>query len=135
MDQNTPMEFKEREVLIIYKPKEKKDTNTYVLAKQLSEHIREIDVFKDKLTQTQLKEIIDMLGVGVEELIERDSDTYRETYKDKAFDEMGWIDVLIKNPDLLKTPIVFKGKKGVIISTPSNVLSLDPEHSTKRVDK
>lgn len=135
MDQKVPMEFKDREILIIYKPKEKKDTNTYVLAKQLSEHIREIDVFKDKITPTQLKEVLDKLGVGVEELIEKDSDSFRQDYHDKELDEIGWLNVLVQNPDLLKTPIVFLGKKGVIIQTPSNVLSLDPEHSSKRMDK
>ncbi len=129
------MEFKDREILIFYKPKEKKDHNTYVLATQLSDQIREVDVLKDKITPTQLKEIIDKLGVKVDDLIERESEIYEKVYKDKAFDEAGWIDVLVRNPDLLKTPIVFKGKKGVLIETPSNVLSLDPEHSTKRVDK
>lgn len=135
MAQNTPMEFNDREILILYKPKEKKDHNTYVLAKQISEHINEIDVLKDKITPTQLKEIIDKLGVGVDDIIERESEIYNKVYKDKAFDEAGWIDVLVQNPDLLKTPIVFKGRKGVVIQTPSNVLSLDEEHSSKKVDK
>lgn len=129
------MELKEREILILYKPKEKKDHNTYVLAKQLSEHIREINVLKDKITPTQLKEILDKLGVEVDDIIERESEIYNKMYKDKAFDEAGWIDVLVQNPDLLKTPIVFKGKKGVVVQTPSNVLDLDPEHSSKKVDK
>lgn len=129
------MEFKDREILILYKPKEKKDHNTYVLATQLSGHVREIDVLKDKITPTQLKEIIDKLGVKVDDIIERESEIYEKMYKDKAFDEAGWIDILVQNPDLLKTPIVFKGKKGVVIETPSNVLSLDPEHSTDKVNK
>lgn len=131
MAQSTPMEFNDREILILYKPKEKKDQNTFVMAKQISNHIHEIDVLKQKLTPTQLKEIIDKLGVKVEDIIERESEVYNEVYKDKAFDEAGWIDILVQNPDLLKTPIVFKGKKGLIVQTPSNVLSLDEDPSSK----
>lgn len=131
MAQNTPIEFNEREITILYKPDIKKDSNTYVLASQISNHIREIDVLKEKLTSTQLKEILDMLGRPVEDLIERDSDIYKKMYKDKDFDEAGWLSVLVQNPDLLRTPIVFKGKKGILIETPSNVLSLDPEKDIK----
>lgn len=135
MAQSTSMEFNDREILILYKPQEKKDHNTYVMAKQISNHIHEIDVLKQKLTPTQLKEIIDKLGVKVEDIIERESEVYNEVYKDKAFDEAGWIDILIQNPDLLKTPIVFKGKRGLVIQTPSNVLSLEEDPSSNKVDK
>lgn len=131
MAQNSPFQFNEREITIFYKPQIKKDSNTYVLASQISEHIRDIDVLKVKLTSTQLKEIVDMLGLPIEDLIERDSDIYKEMYKDKAFDEADWLAVLVQNPDLLRTPIVFKGKKGILIETPSNVLSLDPEKDIK----
>lgn len=131
MAQSTPMEFKEREIVIFYKPNIKKDSNTYVLASQISNHIRDIDVLKEKLTSTQLKKIIDLLGLPIEDLIERDSDIYKRMYQDKAFDEAGWLSVLVQNPDLLRTPIVFKGKKGMLIETPSNVLSLDEEKNIK----
>lgn len=133
MEQDIRMDFNEREITIFYKPGIKKDTNTYTLARQVSSHIREIDVMKDKVTPTQLKEIVDMLGVDVEKLIERDSDTYREQFHDKDFDESGWIDVLAKNPDMMRTPIVFKGKKGIIIETPSNVLKLDESRGRNEV--
>ena len=131
MAQSAPMEFKEREIVIFYKPNIKKDSNTYVLASQISNHIRDIDVLKEKLTSTQLKKIIDLLGLPIEDLIERDSDIYKRMYQDKAFDEAGWLSVLVQNPDLLRTPIVFKGKKGMLIETPSNVLSLDDEKNIK----
>lgn len=131
MAQSAPMEFNEREIVIFYKPKIKKDSNTYVLASQISNHIRDVDVLNEKLTSTQLKEIIDMLGLPVEDIIERDSDIYKSMYKDKAFDEAGWLSVLVQNPDLLRTPIVFKGRKGILVETPSNVLSLDDEKNVK----
>lgn len=134
MDSETRMNFNDREIVIFYKPDIKKDTNTYAMAKQLTEHIREINVMKDRVTQTQLKEIIDILGVGVEEIIERESDAYKKQFQGKSFDEMQWIDVLVQNPEMIRTPIVFKGKRGIIIETPSNVLKLDESKGKNEVD-
>jgi arsenate reductase len=131
MAKSAPMEFSDKEIVIFYKPDIKKDNNTYVLASQITSHIRDIDVLKEKLTSTQLKKVVDMLGLPIEDLIERDSDIYKSMYHDKAFDEAGWLSVLVQNPDLLRTPIVFKGKKGILIETPSNVLSLDDEKNIK----
>ena len=131
MAKSAPMEFNDKEIVIYYKPEIKKDSNTYVLASQITSHIRDIDVLNEKLTSTQLKKVVDMLGLPIEDLIERDSDIYKRMYKDKAFDEAGWLSVLVQNPDLLRTPIVFKGKRGILIETPSNVLSLDDEKSIK----
>lgn len=131
MAKSAPMEFSDKEIVIFYKPDIKKDNNTYVLASQITSHIRDIDVLKEKLTSTQLKKVVDMLGLPIEDLIERDSDIYKRMYKDKVFDEAGWLAVMVQNPDLLRTPIVFKGKKGILIETPSNVLSLDEERNIK----
>jgi len=44
------MEFSDKEIVIFYKPDIKKDNNTYVLASQITSHIRDIDVLKEKLT-------------------------------------------------------------------------------------
>lgn len=135
MESDTSMEFNEREVVIFYKPEIKKDSNTYAMAKQITEHIRDVNVLKEPITPTQLKEIVDLLEVGVDQLIEKESEIYKKQFEDKVFDEMQWIEVLVRNPDMLKTPIVFKGKKGIIIETPSNVLQLDEGHGSGEVKR
>ncbi|MGK7397210.1 MAG: arsenate reductase family protein [Candidatus Cyclobacteriaceae bacterium M3_2C_046] len=121
------MEFNDKEILLFYKPGVKKDKNTYNLAKQVSEHINDVDITKDPPTETHLKEIIMVLGVKAEDIIERDSDIYKKQYDKKEMDEENWIKAMIKNPDLIRTPIAFKGKRGFIIDTPSKVLDLDPK--------
>ena len=129
------MEFNDREILLYYKPQEKKDKNTYNLAKQVSEHINDVDVLKDTPTASQLKQVLDALGVDVEKLIERDSDVYRDEYEGKSFDEITWLNIMVKNPDLIKTPIAIKGKRAMIVETPSNVLSLDPDYGFNDINE
>lgn len=122
------MEFNKREVLIFYKPEEKKDKNTYDLALQLSEHIRSVDVNKDKITETQLIEILDRLDRTPVDLVDKGSDTYIKKYKGVDLTDDDWLKALIANPDMLFTPIVFYGTRGMLVDTPSRVLDLDPTH-------
>ncbi len=121
------MEFNKREILLYYKPNVKKDKNTYNLAKQVSDHINDVNVLKDPPTASQLKQVLDVLGVDIEKLVERDSDIYKEEYEGKSFDEPTWLNIMVKNPDLIKTPIAILGDRGVLVETPSNVLDLDPK--------
>jgi arsenate reductase (glutaredoxin) len=121
------MMLNDREILLYYKPEIKKDKNTYVLASQISNHINTVNVLKEDLSETQLREILLLLKVPVEKLIEKESEVYKKEYNEKDLDEDSWILAMSKNPDLIKTPIAFMGKRGYIIETPSNVLKLDPK--------
>jgi arsenate reductase (glutaredoxin) len=121
------MMLNDREILLYYKPEVKKDKNTYVLATQISNHVNTVNVLKEDLSETQLREILLLLDVPVEKLIEKESDVYKNEYTEKDLDEDSWILAMSKNPDLIKTPIAFMGKRGLIVETPSNVLRLDPK--------
>jgi arsenate reductase (glutaredoxin) len=122
------MEFNKRQVTIFYKPAEKKDRNTYDLAMQLSKHIREIDVMKDKITETQLIELLNHLKRSPTDLVDKSSDTYIKKYDGVDLTDDDWIKALIANPDMIFTPIVFLGDRGMLVDTPSRVLDLDPTH-------
>ncbi len=117
----------DREILLYYKPEIKKDKNTYLLASQVSNHINTINVLKETLTETQLREILLRLNVPIEKMIERDSEIFKSEYENKDLDDDSWILAMAKNPDLIKTPIAFLGKRGFIVETPSKVLDLDPK--------
>ena len=122
------MEFSKRQVTIFYKPEEKKDKNTYDLAMQLSEHILGIDVLKDKITETQLIEIMDKLQRSPVDLVDKKSDTFIKKYSEVDLTDNDWLKALVANPEMLFTPIVFFGERGMLVDTPSRVLDLDPTH-------
>lgn len=122
------MDFNDRQVLIFYKPEEKKDKNTYDLAMQLSEHIRSINVLKDKITETQLIEVLNKLDRKPTDLVDKSSDAYINKYQNVDLTDDDWLKALIADPEMLFTPIVFYGKRGMLVDTPSRVLDLDPTH-------
>lgn len=122
------MEFNKREALIIWNPDQKRDKNTYNMVKQLTEHIREIDITKQKITQTQLLEILGKLDRRAEDLVDKDSDPFKSQFHSVDLEEEGWLEAISANPDMLYTPIVFLGDRGMIVDNPSRVLDLDPNH-------
>jgi arsenate reductase len=124
------METNKNQVTIYYKPEIKKDINTYNLAKQLSEHINDINVMKDMPNERQLIEILDRLNRKPSDLVDKDSHSYKAKFENHDFDDMDWLKTLVANPDMLYTPIVFYGDRGMIVDTPSRVLDLDPSHGT-----
>lgn len=122
------METNKREAIIYWNPGKKRDKNTYNMVQQLTEHIRDIDVTKNMPTQTQLLEILGKLDRHAEDLVDKDSTPYKSQYEDVEMDEQQWIKALQANPEMLYTPIVFLGDKGMIVDNPSRVLDLDPSH-------
>lgn len=122
------MEYNKREAIIYWNPSEKRDKNTYNMVKQLTPHIHDIDVRKDMPTETQLIEIISKLGRRAEDLVDKDSDPFKKQFKNVDLPEEEWLKALVANPDMLYTPIVFLGDRGMIVDTPSRVLDLDPSH-------
>ena len=122
------MEYNKREAIIYWKPEVKRDKNTYNLVKQLTEHINDVDVMKNMPNQRQLIEIIDKLGRRAEDLVDKDSTTFKKKFHDVDLEEEEWLKALVANPEMLYTPIVFLGERGMIVDTPSRVLDLDPSH-------
>ena len=122
------MEFNKREAIIYWNPDVKRDKNTYDMVKQLTPHIREIDIRKDKLSMTHLIEVLGKLDRRAEDIVDKDSDPFKEKFHNVELAEEEWLKAIVANPDMLYTPIVFLGDRGMIVDTPSRVLDLDPKH-------
>ena len=120
------LNLNDKEILLFYKPGRKKDKNTLNLAKQVSAHINDRDVTIDPPTETQIKEIIQLLNRPIGDLVDRESEPFKRQYENTDLTDDQWLKAITNEPDLLKTPIAFKGKRGIIVDTPSDVLDLDP---------
>lgn len=83
-----------------------------------------VEYLKDPLTEDELKDILNKLGMKAEEIIRKKEKLYKEEYKGKNLTDSQWIKVLVKNPILIERPIVVKGKKAVLGRPPENVKEL-----------
>jgi arsenate reductase (glutaredoxin) len=119
------MSIKNNKLILYYKPEVKKDKNTFTLARQVSNHILDIDIQKSPLTETQIFSILQNLDLKAEELVEKESEVFKTNFSHVVLDETNWVKALANHPEMMRTPIAIKGEKAILIKTPSNILQLD----------
>jgi arsenate reductase (glutaredoxin) len=116
--------FPDHQATVFYNSKKRRDNEALVYARELSDSVREHDVCRTPLTSTMLKEIARLLDVEVVRLVDSTSTRYRKEYEGKDFSDADWLLAMVHNPDLMKTPIVFLGRRGIICDIPSQALRL-----------
>lgn len=119
------MEFNPREMTLIYNFDKQGDREAVAYAKQIAQNVKEIDISKNPLTESQLAQLVTKLGVSMDKLIDVKSDVYKEEYEGKNMEDAEWLGILKRNPNLMKTPIGILGEKTIIADLPSHILSLD----------
>lgn len=75
-------------------------------------------------TKTELKEIINLLGIKPIDLIRKGESEFKENYKGKALSDDEWIDAMLEFPKLIERPIVITNGKAALGRPPENVLEI-----------
>lgn len=65
-------------------------------------------------TQSELKQIIKLLGISPIELVRKNEKVWKENYKGKDLSDDEIIKAMVENPKLIERPIVINGDKAVI---------------------
>lgn len=118
------MKVHENEILIIYNPDSSSDRKTVAHAQAVSKHVRSLAFDRSPATSTQFRGIINMLGVHPREMLNKADPYYQENIRGREFDDEDWLNVLIRNPRLLRSAIAVKGKKAIICDNPTDIYKL-----------
>jgi arsenate reductase (glutaredoxin) len=118
------MKLSSREIMLYYDPKTSVGKKTRAYAHSLTKHIQDIEFHKNKFTRTIWKTLIMQLGIPPKQLLNKSHPYYQEHIKGRDFDDEGWINIIRNNPDLIKAPIVVKGSKAILISSPTDIYRL-----------
>jgi len=87
----------------------------YQILKETNTDFDAIDYFTDPIPKAKLKELIQKLGLPIEELIRKKDQLYLDLrLGEKQLTEGQWLDLLAIYPDLLMRPIVEKGERAII---------------------
>ncbi len=127
------MQFHPNELFLLYNPNSNDGKKTKAMALDISNHINEVDYLNEKLGPTYWKEVITLLGVDPGELLDKNHPDYATKIGDQEYTMNGWLDVIMYNPQLLKSPIAIFNGKAIVCHQPSDILRLGTPKSASKV--
>ncbi|WP_137091455.1 arsenate reductase family protein [Mangrovivirga cuniculi] len=116
------MEKHSKEIKLITHHKKSFDKKAMGYAKLTPNAVQEVNLDETKLTPRMIKEIVDELGIEINDIVDRDSDLFKNEYEGVDLSKDDWLKVLSEKSELLKTPIVLSNNESFIVDTPSRLL-------------
>lgn len=117
------MQFHPNELFLLYNPQTNAGKQTKALARDICNHINEVDIIHEKLSPTYWKEIVTMVGRNPEDLLDQSHPDYQKV-AGNSYTMNGWLDVLTHYPHLLRAPIVIYHGKAALCQTPTDIMKL-----------
>jgi arsenate reductase len=112
------------EITILHNPKCGKSRATLALIEAHGDTPRIVEYLKTPPTRTELKAILDKLGMRPEELLRKGEDVYKSKYAGRTLSDAQWLDAMLEHPILIERPIVIRGARAVLGRPPENVNAL-----------
>lgn len=97
---------------------------TLAFAHSITDHIQEYS-YKDYIfNRTIWYDLLEKLNMRPKDLLNRADPKYQKEIAGKTFDHDAWINILIKNPCLIKAPIAVMHDKAVLCIKPKDIYKL-----------
>lgn len=109
---------------IYHNPRCRKSRETLQIIQDAGVEPEVIEYLKDVPTESELKELVGMLGIKPYNLLRRGEADFKENFKGKDLSDDEWVSAMVKYPKLIERPIVVKQKKAVLGRPPENVKTL-----------
>ena len=119
------MKTNPREIIIYYNPESSRDRKTVAHAKGLVSHLRTYAFDQTPSTVTSWRTILKSLDMHPKELLNKADPYYQSHIAGKNFDAESWLNVIKKNPGLIKAPIALRGKKAILCNSAPDVYKLN----------
>ena len=82
------------------------------------------EYLKEPLSEKELRDLLDKLGMAPMEIIRTDENIWKEIYKDRDVDDEELIRAMVAHPALIQRPIVVKDDSAVVGRPPSRINEL-----------
>jgi arsenate reductase (glutaredoxin) len=83
--------------------------------------------------EKELRNIVKMLGITVEQLVRKKEPLYKEKYEGKEISDDEWLTILKENPILIERPIVVLGDKAIIGRPPETIIEFIKKESKQNI--
>lgn len=116
--------FTNEEIVLFHNPECSKAKKAMAYAMGIARSVRHFEFNKSTRTPTQWKEWLQMLGKKPKDLLDKSKPYYQENLKGRDFVDEDWLNIVIRNPWLIRSPIAIRGKKVMFLDNPTDILKL-----------
>ncbi len=118
------MKTHQREILIYYNADKASHKKVIALARSMGIPVRTYTFEQAPSTTTSWQQIIRTLKLHPKELLNKADPYYQENIRGCDFSEACWLNIIQKNPHLIKAPIALRGNRAVLCEQGSEIFSL-----------
>jgi len=113
-----------REILIYYDPESSPHRKTVAYAQSVVSHVKAYSFEKNPSTSSSWQMIIKSMGRHPKELMNKAHPYYQAHIRGREFSRESWINILQKNPQLLRAPIAVRGDRVILCESPTDIYKL-----------
>jgi arsenate reductase len=118
------MKTQENEILVYYDKNSSRAKKVLAYARSISRHVNEVEYHRTSFTPTMWRSLLNRLDLSAKSILNKAHPYYQSEVRGRDFNEEDWLNILINNPDLIKAPIVVKGKRAILCNNPQDILQL-----------
>jgi arsenate reductase len=109
------------EIQLYVKTNCSKSKKAIAYAKSHSNNVNTIDLSKTKGTGIIWLIILTKLDKSPKQLLDKSHPYYQENIRGRDFEDRDWTNLLINNPELVRSPIAVRGDKAIILDCPTDI--------------
>ena len=113
-----------REIVIYYNKDSSSDRKTVAYAQSTGKAVRSYTHANAPSTSTGWNTILKNLKMKPKEILNKAHPEYQANIRGKEFNNHGWMDVIQRNPHLIKAPIAMRGNRAVLCINPTDIYRL-----------
>ena len=115
------------ELVIYFDNKSNSHRKTRALAYSITRHVHEIDFDHFKMTKLMWSDLLSLLNMKPKNILNKAHPKYQSLIARHDFQDDDWLEILVKNPDLIKAPIAVYDGKAILCENPQDILKLSEE--------
>ena len=118
------MKTHDRELMIYYNASSSSSKKTIAYAQSTGQKVITYEFGKSRSTTTDWKLILKSMDAHPKELLNKAHPYYQKNIKGKNFNMHGWLNILQRNPEMIKHAIAVKGTQAIMCTTPTDIYKL-----------
>lgn len=100
---------------------------TRALAYSITGHVNEFSFKNAQISKYMWLDILQMLNLKPKQLFDKSNPKYQTEFARHDFDEESWLNILQKNPCMVKAPIAIMNGRAVLCVSPKDIYKIAPQ--------